>query len=402
MDTVTQTKDLTQEVPLVSPILDTAQSNLTSSSSENGESVVPDNVRQQADQWIDSILSIENKDVDKQHAANVEANHIGSNIESQLVEQSKLLQAPMSELMNDAENGSDVANGLLQLEQTARSIDPNGYDFSSVSGFRAFLAKLGFPTPMSSWIAKYQSTDAILKSIQEGLTQGKDKLKRDNMTLKDDQLRYRKTLYQLDDYIMFARYVDEKFAGKLESLTDNEKKRFLTDEVLFPIRQRHQDLITSKAVYQQAWVTSEFIIKTNEELVRGVDRALKHTLVSLGVASSLAIALARQKKVIVALESSKKVTEQMISDIADNLLTQGTQVMKQASEPFLQVEVMKRAFTKTLQAMDEVSKYRSDAIGKMKTGIDEMRTMTDEMDNNLNRIESGQKTREEFKVLLES
>ena len=399
METV-PTKVATQDAPLVMPEMQSMKGQLIAPEAE-AKTEVPDQVKQQADAWIEQVLSIESKDLDAQNAINYEVKNIGGNVEAELVAQSKLLQAPMSELMNDADNGSDVAKDLLKLEEYARDIDPNGYDFSSISGFRAFLAKLGFPTPLRQWIAKYQSTEAIIKSIEEGLRQGKEKLKRDNLTLKDDQTRYRKTLFRLDDYIAFARYVDEKFDVQLATIDDEERKRFLTDEVLFPIRQRHQDLLTSKAVYQQAWVTSEFIIKTNEELVRGVDRALKHTMVALGVASSLAIALARQKRVIVALQSAKQVTEKMIQDISDRLLEQGTAIMQQASEPYIQVEVMKNAFSKTLQAMDEVSRYRAEAITSMKTGIDEMRTMTNEMDDNLTRIEKGQQAREQFKVLLD-
>ena len=91
----------------------------------------------------------------------------------------------------------------------------------------------------------------------------------------------------------------------------------------------------------------------------------------------------------------------MIQDISDRLLEQGTAIMAQASEPYIQVEVMKAAFTKTLQAMDEVSKYRAEAIESMKGGIDELRTMTDDMDKNVQRIEQGQQAREQFKVLLD-
>jgi uncharacterized protein YaaN involved in tellurite resistance len=394
------TKTAVNDMPLALPSMQSMTGELATTTPDTTSKVSPE-VKIQADAWIENILAIEPRDLDTQNAVNMEAKSLGGGVEAELAQQSKLLQAPMSELMNDADNGSDVAENLLKMEEYARDIDPNGFDFSTVSGVRAFLAKIGFPTPLQRWIAKYQSTEAIIKSIETGLQQGKDKLKRDNVTLKEDQIRYRKILLKLDDYIAFAAYVDETIDANVAAISDDEKKRFLQDEVLFPIRQRHQDLITSKAVFQQAWVTSEFIIKTNEELIRGVDRALKHTLVALGVASSLAIALARQKKVLVALQSSKQITEKMIQDISDRLLEQGTAIMAQASEPYIQVEVMKAAFTKTLQAMDEVSKYRAEAIVSMKGGIEELRNMTDDMDKNVKRIEQGQQAREQFKVLLD-
>lgn len=367
---------------------------------EAATTVTPE-IKKQADSWIDSVLAIEPKNLESQLAASMEMKNLGNSLENELLELSQLLQTPMSELMEDTENGGDVARDLLKLEETARSIDPNGYDFSNISGVRAFLSKLGIlPTPLKMWIAKFQSTESVIKSIEKGLRQGKDKLARDNTTLKSDQIRYRQHLLKLDDYIQFAHYVDEAFEVKLAGVSDPEKKRFLTDEIMFPIRQRHQDLLSSKTVFQQAWVTSEFIIKTNEELIRGVDRALKHTLVALSVASSLAIALARQKKVIVALESTKAVTEKMITDISDQLLEQGTAIMAQASEPFLKVEVMKSAFTKTLQAMEEVSKYRNNALGEMKKSVSDLRSMTSDMDKNIQRIERGHEAKKEFQVLL--
>lgn len=388
---------VTMDKPLTLPTMQAVQEVIVPPSTVQEVSV---EVKSTADQWIDRVIAIDAKDLDAQTNVSREIKSLGGNVEAELVEQSKLLQAPISELMADADNGGDVAQDLLKLEEYARKVDPNGYDFTNVSGFRQFLSYLGLPTPMHQWIAKYQSTGSIIDSIEKGLRQGKEKLERDNLTLKDDQVRYRKCLFGLDGYIEFAQYVDTAIEEKLATVTDEDQQRFLRDEVLFPVRQRHQDLMTSKGVYQQAWVTSEFIIKTNEELVRGVDRALKHTLIALGVASSLAIALARQKKVLVALNSSKEVTEKMIGDISERLLTQGTAIMAQASEPYIQVEVMKSAFSKTLQAMDEVSKYRSDAIQSMKVGINDMKEMTSEMDKNIQRIEQGQQVKEEFKVIL--
>lgn len=391
-------EETTQKLAL--PSLVQMKEELIVTTDSGNQVTLNDEQKQIADSWIENVFSIGNRDLDSQTAITQEVKSLGSDTELVLTEQSKLLQAPMSELMADAENGSDVAKDLLRLEEVARDIDPNGYDFSTLSGFRQFLSMIGFPTPLSRWIVKYQSTESIIKSIETGLTQGKDKLKRDNITLKDDQVRYRKTLYILDDRIEFARYLDQEFEKRLGSVTDEEQKRFLKDEVLFPAKQRVQDLLTSKGVYQQAWVTSEFIIKTNEELIRGVTRALQHTMVALGVASSLAIALARQKRVIVALESSKAITEKMITDVSERLLAQGASIMAQASEPYIQIEVMKNVFAKTIEAMDAVSTYRSDAIESMKDGIKEMKTATDEMDKNIQRVEKGHAVREELKLTL--
>ncbi|MFD2178889.1 toxic anion resistance protein [Veronia pacifica] len=362
---------------------------------------INEDIKANADQWIDNVFSIGTRELESQLEVTNSVKSLGNDIELSLAQQSKLLQGPISELMADTENGGDVAQDLLKMEDTARSIDPNGFDFSSVSGVRRFMAVLGLPTPLQNWIAKYQSTDSVLKSIVTGLEQGKAKLERDNVTLKEDQIRYRHLLFKLDDYISFAEYIDKNIEERIEQVQDPEQQRFLKDEVHFPVRQRLSDLITSKGVYQQAWVVSEVLIKTNEELMRGVDRAIKHTMVALGIAATLAIALARQKKILTALQSSKELTEKMIVDVADKLETQGVQVLALASDPFIQVEVMKVAFTKSLNALENVSKYRSEALETMKTGCSELKQMTSEMDKNIARVEKGHKTREQFKMILD-
>ncbi|HFG2120905.1 TPA: toxic anion resistance protein [Vibrio cholerae] len=397
MQTATMESVVT-ETAIVLPTISDVEKQLPSAPTVNK---IADDVKSNADQWVENVFSIGSRDLDSQLDVTKSVKSLGNDVELRLAEQSKLLQGPLSELMSDSENGSDVANQLLKMEDSARSIDPNGFDFTSVSGVRRFLSALGVPTPMQTWIAKYQSTDAILKSIVIGLEQGKAKLERDNMTLKEDQVSYRKMLFKLDDYIAFAEYIDKQVESRLESVTDADQKRFLKDEVHFPIRQRLQDLMTSKGVYQQAWVVSEVLIKTNEELVRGVDRAIKHTMVALGIAASLAIALARQKKILTAVQSSKELTEKMIVDVAEKLESQGVEVLTMASEPYIQVEVMKVAFTKSLNALDNVSKYRSEALESMKSGCADLKSLTDEMDKNIARIERGHDAREQFKVILD-
>ncbi|KJG01977.1 toxic anion resistance protein [Photobacterium angustum] len=397
MQTATMESVVTEKT-IVTPTISDIEKQLPSAPTVDN---ITEDVKSNADQWIESVFSIGARDLDSQLDITKSVKSLGNDIELRLAEQSKLLQGPLTELMADSENGSDVANQLLQMEDTARSIDPNGFDFTSVSGIRRLLSSLGLPTPLQTWIAKYQSTDAILKSIVTGLEQGKAKLERDNMTLKEDQVSYRKMLFKLDDYITFAEYIDKQVESRLETITDPDQTRFLKDEVHFPIRQRLQDLMTSKGVYQQAWVVSEVLIKTNEELVRGVDRAIKHTMVALGIAASLAIALARQKKILTAVQSSKELTEKMIVDVAGKLESQGVEVLSLASEPYIQVEVMKVAFTKSLNALDNVSKYRSEALDKMKTGCADLKSITSEMDKNIARIEHGHDAREQFKIILD-
>ena len=71
-------------------------------------------------------------------------------------------------------------------------------------------------------------------------------------------------------------YYDQGLAGKLEAelSSDDPKYKFIQEELLFPLRQRTQDLQQQLVVNQQGFLAMEIIIRNNKELIRGVDRCL--------------------------------------------------------------------------------------------------------------------------------
>ncbi len=72
----------------------------------------------------------------------------------------------------------------------------------------------------------------------------------------------------------------------------------MQNDLLFPLRQRIQDLQQQLPVNQQGLLTTELVIRNNRELIRGVNRALNVTVYALQVAATSALALANQKIVL--------------------------------------------------------------------------------------------------------
>ena len=74
-------------------------------------------------------------------------------------------------------------------------------------------------------------------------------------------------------------------------LQDDPMYKFVSEELLFPLRQRIQDLQQQLLVNQQGFLTIEMIIRNNKELIRGVNRALNTTVSALQVAVTLATSI---------------------------------------------------------------------------------------------------------------
>ena len=347
-------------------------------------------IAKQADELVATLLAIEPQDLAAQQKYARAVQTIGEPIQAEIAKQSQMLKAPMTALIKDAEDGGKVANGLLNLQEQVSGINPNRVDFT-MGTIRRLLAKIpGFGTPLSRWFAKYQAVDSLINDIIASLKDGRGQLERDNETLRDDQIRMRELTFKLEDYIALAQLLDQKLAVKVTELdSTDERRKFIEEELLFPIKQRVIDLQQQLAVNQQGVLASEVIIRNNSELIIGVNRALNVTVTALNTAATLQIALQHQKKVLEGVEAVTQTTNDLIAGTAEQLKTQGAAIQKQASQATLDIETLKKAFSDVQAALDDISQFRRDALPQMAQSIVEMDGITGQMEQTIQKLEKG-------------
>ncbi|TNC85026.1 MAG: toxic anion resistance protein [Thalassolituus sp.] len=347
-------------------------------------------IAKQADELVVTLLAIEPQDLAAQQKYARAVQTIGEPIQAEIAKQSQMLKAPMTALIKDAEDGGKVANGLLNLQEQVSGINPNRVDFT-MGTIRRLLAKIpGFGTPLSRWFAKYQAVDSLINDIIASLKDGRGQLERDNETLRDDQIRMRELTFKLEDYIALAQLLDQKLAVKVTELdSTDERRKFIEEELLFPIKQRVIDLQQQLAVNQQGVLASEVIIRNNRELIIGVNRALNVTVTALNTAATLQIALQHQKKVLEGVEAVTQTTNDLIAGTAEQLKTQGAAIQKQASQATLDIETLKKAFSDVQAALDDISQFRRDALPQMAQSIVEMDGITGQMEQTIQKLEKG-------------
>ena len=98
-----------------------------------------------------------------------------------------------------------------------------------------------------------------------------------------------------------------------------ERAKSLREDVLFYVRQKHQDLLTQLAVSIQNYLAIDIVIKNNIELVKGVDRATTTTVSALRTAVIVAQALNNQKLVLDQITALNTTTSNMIQSTSEML-----------------------------------------------------------------------------------
>jgi len=127
-------------------------------------------------------------------------------------------------------------------------------------------------------------------------------------------------------------------------------------------------------------------VRNNRELIRGVSRAINVTVPALSTAATFALAAQTQKQVLRGVQAVNKTTDELINQTAERLRTQGVEIQKQASQASLDV--------------DDISRFRQEALPEMASSIVEMDNLTDKMESSIRKMEEGQETLEQFDIII--
>lgn len=152
-------------------------------------------------------------------------------------------------------------------------------------------------------------------------------------------------------------------------LTDVAKAEAMEKDVLFYVRQKHQDLLTQLAVSIQGYLAIDVIIKNNIELIKGVDRASTTTVSALRTAIIVSQALGNQKLVLDQITALNETTSGMIERTSEMLKDNSARIQEQAAGSTIQLESLQKAFSNVYDTMDTIDAFKLEALNTMSATI---------------------------------
>ncbi|CAH1230135.1 hypothetical protein PAECIP111891_06629 [Paenibacillus allorhizoplanae] len=351
---------------------------------------VPEEVvklKAQAEQNVQTIMEIDLDSLEKRKNILAAVENFGIETMRASSQKNALLQVTIGQLSRAGDEGGIVAKGLGELQLQMKDLDPSGIDFVK----RGFLGK--FFNPLRSYFHQFDKADMVIAEIIETLNKGKLGLKDDNTTLLLEQHALRDLTKKLRKEIQLVSYMDESIEAQIALAKarndDPEKIQFITEEVLFPLRQRTLDMQAMMAVNQQGFITFEVVIRNNKELIRGVDRASTVTVAALRVAVTAASALANQRVVLKQLNALYNTTNTFIEHTGQMLKQQGVDIQKGAIEASISAESLKKAFADSFEALQAISTYKQEALPKMRETITQFRELAETGEKQILRLERG-------------
>ena len=297
----------------------------------------------------------------------------------------RMLNQPVRALKEGGlSQGSQVGKTLLELRRTIEDLDP-----SEAKGARKFMDWLPFGDKVEDYFRKYQSSQTQLNGILHSLRNGQDELTKDNVALNLEKTNLWSVMGRLNQYVYVAERLDAKLSAKIAELelSDPEAAKALSQDVLFYVRQKHQDLLTQLAVSIQSYLAIDIIIKNNVELIKGVDRASTTTISALRTAVIVAQALGNQKLVLDQITALNTTTSGMIERTSEMLRDNSVRIQEQAASATVGLPQLQAAFANIYATMDSIDAFKVQALDTMAATIGTLETEVTKSRAYLERVE---------------
>ncbi|WP_328927354.1 toxic anion resistance protein [Streptomyces sp. NBC_00190] len=334
---------------------------------------VRDEMARRAGEYVGTLAGIDTRSPEFAQRIGEIAGLGSADIRSAAQQSNRMLERAVRSLGSDGGGDAQarVAGSLVELRRTVEDLDPRD---TPAKGVGKLLAKLPGGNRFRDHVAKYASSQATLNKIVGALRGGQDELRRDNAALHTERSRLWETMGKLQEYAVLTEALDIAVEQRIAEAerSDPQQADAMRADVLFPVRQKHQDLLTQLAVCAQGYLAMDVVRRNNEELIKGVDRAATTTVSALRIAVMLASALDNQRKVTEQVNALRGTTEELIRGNAQMLSTQSGEIQRIAADPAVGAETLRTAFAQIYQTLDAIDTFKVQATENMAATVESL------------------------------
>ena len=308
----------------------------------------------------------------------------------------RLPDKPMAEISQGGiSQASNVTKSLLSLRKTVEDLDPQKQ--GNLLSPRKLLGVIPYGDRLADYFHKYQSSQGHINAIIVSLYDGQDELRRDNADIEQEKANLWATMGRLRQYAYLAEQLDKGLTAKIAEIeaTDPDRAKTLKEDLLFPVRQKRQDLLTQLAVSVQGYLALDLIRRNNVELIKGVDRATTTTVSALRTAVIVAQALSDQKLVLDQITALNETTGALIESTSQMLHEQSTQISEQAASATVDLARLQKAFQNIYATMDEIDTFKVKALDNMEQTINALSTEIDKSKTYIDRVRAAEQAHAE-------
>jgi uncharacterized protein YaaN involved in tellurite resistance len=283
-----------------------------------------------------------------------------------------LMQTKVSDLLNDMEGKSPVANELVNLRTTMDELNPHSL---SNNTFFKIMPNFVQKFMLKNYIEKFQTNQQHVEAIFNGLRDGKDQLLEKAIELNEQY----SSLKLADKSVQNDIYLGEMVWEQLENVDTKGDAQEIQklDMAKNKIARRIRDLQVARQAISQFFVSINQTVQNNQLLSESIDSALFVGPMVLINALNIQAALAHQKKVANALDSFQTGLGNMMEQNAAAIEEQTSNVADLYNNPVIGLDSLEKSFDKLSSAINTANETMKTSTIKAREASAELNTLTE-------------------------
>lgn len=300
--------------------------------------------------------------------------NLGESTQRSASESLEILKRPVKDMMEGKNN--EIPNTLLELRSCVDQLN-------TTKGVGGLFNKLfGRSNALSAYIRKYESVQTQIDSIINSLMHGRDKLKEDNITLKQIKHKATENILELEKRIHFGNRLLTMLEEECK-LPENLHRKPEFEKGMVKVVSRVRNMTQTIAVLQQSIASTNVISENNEKLDEAVFNAITLTSNVVTVSAAIQLALNNQRKVIEAVQATNQTIENLITSNAQNLKQNTNEITTMLEQPSIAIDKLKQSMQDIYDAIQISQDSNRRIIDSSKSFITEITGLNNEMQTKL-------------------
>ena len=307
---------------------------------------------------------------------------LGTQAQRQAGTELELLRTRVGDMLAGGGTGRKISQDLVDLRLVLDQINPHELNRS---GIRGVINAIPVANRLNSVVTvlkkvaiRYETVSKQIRGVEARLRDGRVMLARDNIELRKlyEQVEAQQLVILKNAYL--GEHLIQQLEEILERIEDSPKAARVRD-ALYDVSIRVQNLKAMAEVHMQLFAAIELTRRNNIRLGQSVDQILTLATNAVMVGLALQAALARQKRVLVAAQRTRKFIGDLLVANAASVKQHTTEIGDIYNSPVVAIEKLTQAHNDLIEAMNLVDQLKIEGIDAAHQNIAKLNQLSGEL-----------------------
>ncbi len=297
------------------------------------------------------------------------------------------------------DDGKKISEIIENLGDKFNKINPGNITWTTTpqKGLKKVLSKIPF---FGDDITKYWSQyENVMVAINENMTMVNtllDKKEQDIILINTRKDAFIESMAEYHKAIITGVFIKQGLEEKIEIEEDEQRKRFMQENWLYPLSKR---IITLQESYLSSFdsaISAELVARGHRELIMDLREKNKIAIIRLQTGVWLASELYDQKRMLESSKALKDANKNMADAVHKMLGTYQAEIQKEATDSFQEFDQWKLHMESTIKMYSDAKEFRVNALHTLDEKIDGFDDLMKTADTKAKEIQTSDATQQNF------